>query len=257
MATITAPIVRPNEDRFYVLLAALCAVIAFAGFAGTYWLQLPGGTFVGSPLIHFHALLFSVWTLFFLAQAALIANRRYAYHRAWGLGGIALATAMVFSGIAVTITGLQGRIAHGQAEAGRAFAIVPFSAMVLFTGFVIAAMVHRRHADWHKRLMLAASVALLNAVFARVFFLAVTGGGAGKRPGMVPPLPPEGALVPGLVGDSVLLLGILFDWRVRGRPHPAYLWGLGVMVAVQILRGPIAHTQVWSAFADFLARFAG
>jgi hypothetical protein len=44
---------------------------------------------------------------------------------------------------------------------------------------------------------------------------------------------------------------------VRGRPHPAYLWGLGVMVAVQILRGPIAHTQGWSAFADFLARFAG
>jgi hypothetical protein len=39
--------------------------------------------------------------------------------------------------------------------------------------------------------------------------------------------------------------------------HPAYLWGLGIVVAVQIVRGPIGHTQAWLAFADFLMRFAG
>jgi len=123
MATITAPIARPNEDRIYVILAGLCAAIAFTAFAGTYWLQLPAGTFVGSPLIHLHGLLFSAWTLYFLWQAVLIATNRRASHRAWGLGGIALASAMVFTGIAVTIVGIQERIAHGQGEAGRAFAV--------------------------------------------------------------------------------------------------------------------------------------
>lgn len=257
MATVTAAIARPNEDRYLVILAGLCAGIAFSAFAGTYWLQLPAGTFVGSPLLHLHGLLFSAWTLFFLWQAMLIANRRYAHHRAWGLGGIALATAMVFTGVAVAITGVQWRIAHGHAEVGRAFLVVPLSAILLFAGFVTAAMVNRRRADWHKRFMLVASASLLNAAIARYFFLAVTGGGPGMRPGLGPPLPPEASLVPGLLTDSVILLGMLFDWRTRGRPHPAYLWGLGVMLAVQLVRAPIGRTESWAAFADFLSRFAG
>lgn len=258
MATVTAPVARPNEDRAFVILAGVCAAIAFTGFAQTYWLQLAMGTFTGSPLMHLHGLLFSAWTLFFLWQSLLIANRRYVNHRAWGLAGIALASAMVFTGAAVAISGIQSRIAHGDAELGRAFAIVPLSAIFLFSIFVTAAMVNRRRADWHKRFMVVASAALLNAAIARFFFLVATGGGGpGMRPGIGPVHGPETALVPGLLASCVILLGMAFDWRARGRPHPAYLWGLGIVVAVQIVRGPIGHTQGWLAFADFLTRFAG
>lgn len=257
MATVTAPVARPDEDRGFILLGGVCAAIAFGGFAGTYWLQVPAGTFVGSPLLHLHGLLFSAWTLFFISQAALIANRRYASHRAWGLLGVALATAMLFTGAAVAIGGLRDRIAHGHAEAGGAFVIVPLSAIALFALFVTAAMVLRRRRDWHKRLMLVATAALLNAAVARFFFLAATGGGPGLRPGLGPPRPPESALTAAFLADSVILLAMLFDLRTRGRPHPAYLWGLGVLVAVQLARGPIGHTQAWSGVAAFLARFAG
>ena len=57
MATITedtrtAPIERDTamrragrRSRFYLGLALACAVIAILGFAPTYWLQLPRGTF--------------------------------------------------------------------------------------------------------------------------------------------------------------------------------------------------------------------
>ena len=257
MATITAATTRLNEDRSFVVMAGLCVVIAFGAFAQTYWLQVAAGTFVGTPMLHLHGLLFSIWTIFFLSQAALIANGRYANHRAWGLAGIALATAMLFTGIAVAIGGMQDRIAHGYAEAGRSFFIVPMSAILLFAVFVTAAMVQRRRADWHKRFMLVASAALLNAAFARFFFLAATGGGPGMRPGMGPPRPPEFVLPAGLLADSVIVLAMLFDWRTRGRPHRAYLWGLGVILAVQLLRGPISRTEAWSAFADFLSRFSG
>jgi uncharacterized membrane protein YozB (DUF420 family) len=257
MATVAAAAARPNEDRFYVFLAGLCAAIAFTGFAGTYWLQLPVGTFVGSPLLHLHGLLFSVWTLFFLWQAILIANRRIANHRAWGLAGIALATAMVFTGTAVAITGLEERAAHGYAEAGRVFLVVPVSAIGLFAGFVVAAMIRRRRTDWHKRFMLVANVGLLNAAIGRFFFLAFVGGGPGLRPGLSPPAPPETALIPSLLADAVIVIAMIFDWRVRGRPHPAYVWGLGISLAVELLRGPIGRTESWSAFGDFLTRFAG
>jgi len=257
MATVATVPARLSEDRFFVLAAALCAAIAFAGFAGTYWLQLPRGTFVGSPLLHLHGLLFSAWTLYFVSQAALIASGRYASHRAWGLAGVALATAMLFTGAAVAIIGMQDRIAHGQAVAGRAFLIVPLSAVLLFAGFVTAAIVRRKRADWHKRFMLVGTVALLNAALARVFFLAATGGGPGMRPGRGPVNPVEFALVPALLTDLVIVLAMLFDWRNRGRPHPAYWWGLGTMLAVQLLRGPIGRSDLWQGFADFLARFAG
>jgi hypothetical protein len=257
MATITAAIARPNEDRFYVLLAALCAAIALTGFAGTYWLQLPAGTFVGPPLVHLHGLLFSVWALFFLWQAALIANRRIVNHRAWGLAGIALASAMVFTGTAVAIAGLQYRIANSQAEAGRAFLVVPLTAIWLFAGFVVAAMVRRRSADWHKRLMLVANANLIGAAIARLFFLALTGGGPGMRPGLGTPTTPATAVIPSLLAYAVILLAMGFDWRSRGRIHPAYGWGLGISVAVVVLRGPLSATESWSSFADFLARFAG
>jgi hypothetical protein len=119
-------------------------------------------------------------------------------------------------------------------------------------------MINRRRADWHKRLMLVATVSLLNAAFARFFFLAATGGGGpGMRPGMGPPRPAEFALTAGLLADGIIVLAMLFDWRARGRPHPAYLWGLGIVLAVQVLRGPISRTDGWSAVADFVTRFAG
>ena len=257
MATVTVPVARPSEDRVFVALGGVCAIIAFGGFAQTYWLQVPAGTFVGTPLIHLHGLLFSAWTLFFISQAAFIANGRYASHRAWGLAGIALATAMVFTGVAVALGGLESRIAQGLGEAGRAFVIVPLSAITLFAGLVTAAIVNRRRSDWHKRFMLMASASLLNAPIARFFFLAATGGGPGMRPGLGPPRPAEFALTAGLLADLVIVLAMLFDWRLRGKPHPAYYWGLGAIVGVQLLRGPVSHTAAWSAFADFLSRFAG
>ena len=52
------------------------SLIAFVGFAPTYWLQLTPGTFVGSPLLHLHGLLFSAWPLYLLLQTALAARGR-------------------------------------------------------------------------------------------------------------------------------------------------------------------------------------
>ena len=54
-------------------MAAIFAAIAFSGFFMTYWLPVARGTFAGSPMLHLHGLLFSLWTLFFLSQAVLVA----------------------------------------------------------------------------------------------------------------------------------------------------------------------------------------
>src|ERR1700738_4816257 len=89
---------RAKTGYFYVWMAGACALIAFGGFAPTYWLQLAPGTFVGPPLLHIHGAVFSAWTLLLVSQTWLAANGRLEHHRAWGLAGIALASAMVVLG---------------------------------------------------------------------------------------------------------------------------------------------------------------
>ena len=81
MVAVVMNPVQHNVDRFYVGMAAIFVLIAFGGFAPTYWLQLVPGTFVGPPLLHIHGLLFSAWPLLLLTQAMLVANRRCAANR--------------------------------------------------------------------------------------------------------------------------------------------------------------------------------
>ncbi len=257
MATIATATPRPLVSKFYVTMAAICVAIAFGGFFGTYWLQIARGTFTGSPMTHLHGLLFSLWTLFFLSQALLMANRRLKTHRAWGLFGISLATAMLFTGMAVAIQGLQSRLEAGYGDAARAFTIVPISGVLMFAGFVTAALLNLRRPEWHKRLMLVATTAILQAAVARFFFLAATGGGPGARPGLGPPNPIESTMMAGVLVEMLIAAAMVHDWRSHGRIHPAYLWGLGVTVAVHLLRPVVGYTEAWYRFTDFLIAFGG
>ena len=257
MVAVTHDLVHEKISRFYVGMAAVCALVAFGGFAPTYWLQLPAGTFVGPPLLHIHGLLFSAWTLLLLSQTLLVAKGRYDYHRAWGLLGISLATAMVVIGLAAAIQTLTAGLAAGYGDQSRAFVILPVSAISLFAGFFVAAIANIRRPEVHKRLILLATISLLQAAMARVFFVLITGGGPGLRPGLGPPPPLIIGLVPSLIVETLVVAGIVFDWRTRGRPHPVWLIGAAVMTAVIVLRGPLSGTPGWLAFADSLAHIAG
>jgi hypothetical protein len=245
---------------FYVWMGGAIALIAIGAFAPTYWLQAPAGTFTGSPMLHLHAILFTAWMLFFISQATMVATGRVRDHRAWGLVGISLATAMVFVGVAAAIGTMKNAAAAGLSDVGRTFLIVPISAILVFAGLFIAAIVNVSRPEIHKRLMVVATVALLPAAIARVFFLAATGGGPGLRPGLftAEAQPPPIAVTtgPAVIADLLIIAAIVYDWRTRGRPHPAYLIGGGILLASQVLRIPISATPGWHAIADFLGSFA-
>ena len=248
---------RVAGRRFYVWMAAACLAVAFVGFAPTYWLQVPAGTFVGSPLMHLHAAAV-------LGVAALSARAddpgrtgRIARHRAWGLLGISLATAMVFVGLAVANAALGARLQAGHGDRARAFHIASMSMMALFGSFVALAIAYVTRPEIHKRLMLLATIAMLPPAVARLFFAASVGIAPGLRPGLGPPRTVAEVLLPTLLADALVVAGIVHDVRTRGRPHPAYLIGGAVMVAVHVLRIPVSTTSWWYGVADLLARFSG
>lgn len=255
MATIPAQR-RTFVGSFYIAMAAIFAAIAFSGFLLTYWVPLARGTFAAPPMLHLHGLLFSLWTLFFLSQAILVANGRLRNHKAWGLAGISLATAMVFVGLAVAVAGLDRRLELGYGDAARAFAVVPVSSALLFGGLVAAAMANWRRPEWHKRLMLVATGSLLQPAIARYFFVANGSVDAAVRQSGPPPAV-EGTMIPGFIADALIAVAIAYDWKSRGRLHPAYLWGFGALLAVQLSRPVVSRTEAWQGFADFLVRFNG
>jgi hypothetical protein len=256
VATAVNP-ARRAMGTFYVWMAALFVLIAFSGFAETYWLQLPAGTFTGSPLLHLHGLLFSAWTLFFLSQTWLAASGRMQHHRAWGVAGVSLATAMVFVAFATAIASMHKDTVAGFAHQAQAFAIVPVSSAVEFTVMMVWAVVTVKDPETHKRLMMLNTMQILQAPIGRFFFLTVGGGGGpGSRPGSGPPAPVMTAVGAGVVVGLLILAAVIYDWRKRGKPHPVYVIGGIAVMAIVFLRVPLGETPQWQAIAHSLDSFA-
>ncbi len=64
------------------------------------------------------------------------------------------------------------------------------------------------------------------------------------------------ASVPGaLITDLLVVAAMVYDWRTRGRPHPAYLIAGAVLLFVQLIRMPLGPSPQWLEFTHFLAGF--
>ena len=244
-----------TRDRSFLWLAIIALLIAVLGFTPTYWAQLPAGTTNASPLIHLHALAFTAWPLLLVSQAILIDRGKVRNHRTWGIAGISLATIMLIVGIATAVVAMQARLANGEGDAARAFLIVPITGVCVFYLYFMAAAFNVTRPDWHKRFVIVATSSVLQAAMARFAFFAVHGMGPGMRPTSFPSAPATAPLIGSLLLDLMIVYGMFVDWRRDGRPHPAWLWGLGGLLIVQFARAPLSHTSAWLGFADWLTRF--
>src|SRR5688572_5345102 len=174
MVVAEAVSVATPSERFYVRMAAMFVGVAVVGFAPTYWVPMLRGTLDVPPFAHLHAVVFYGWTLLFLRQTSLAASGRMTRHRELGVAGVALATAMLLVGLGLSVNSLRRFEAAGLSESGRAFAIVSVSAITLFAALFTVAVFNVKRPDIHKRVMLVATVSLLQAAIARwfVYFLA-------------------------------------------------------------------------------------
>ncbi len=236
---------------FHVFMALAVVAVAFGGFMPTYWTRLGQPSFSVAPIIHIHGALFFAWTLFFLAQTLLVATGRVQDHRAWGLAGISLATAMGISVVLASINSMKVADSLGVGDAGRQFSIVALSALVLFGTFITLAIVNVRRPEAHRRYMLLAVVPLLHAAMARVFMTLFAPAGA------VGPPPIFVAVPPGLFVDLFIVAAMAHDWRTRGRPHRIYVVGGACIVAVQLLIVPLGAMSAWTSIAGSIQGLAG
>ena len=125
-------IAQSQTGYFYFYMALACMAVAFLGFAPTYWMPLAKRSFSASPVVHFHGLLFFAWSLYFAFQSWLAASGKIARHRAIGMIGVSLATAMTIFGFLVAVNAMKRSAAAGLTDEGIAFAIVPLSGILFF-----------------------------------------------------------------------------------------------------------------------------
>lgn len=248
MPSVAIPAARPasaaTRDRlFYSGMAITMALTVVIGFGPTFYLRSYFGAPVSitgmvtmTPLTQAHGFVFTLWVLLFVAQTALIASRNVALHRKLGWTGVALAVAMVAVGLPTAFAAA----ARGSAPTGMeplVFLVVPVFDLILFVGFVTAAVLRRREKEAHKRLMLMA--------YAAIFPAAV-----GRLPGMAS-LGPAGVFG---FAFAPALLGAIYDRWSRGRVTPIYWWGIAILYLSIPGRLAVASTPMWRAFAEFVTR---
>jgi hypothetical protein len=227
-------------------------LVAFGGFVPTYWAKVATGTFHGEPIFHIHGALLFTWTCFYFLQTALVASGRTLKHRAWGLAGISLFTAMMCSILVGQEAVLARNAALGYGDAALRFSAVTLTAWPLMAVLFILAIVNIRRPEAHKRLMTLLMIGIMTPALARLFltFFAPPGIGDG-------PPPPFAATPPGLAADLFLVVAMVRDWRLLGRAHPVYVYGGIALLAQQLLAPPIAATATWMHIAKAFQSLVG
>ena len=226
-----------NDRLFYTGMSLVIVATVFVGFAPTYYLKSYFHAAPLPPLVHLHGLVFTGWILLFVTQTVLVAGRRIDLHRRLGLVGAVLAALLVVIGLTTAIVSARRNFAAGN-QGALTFLAIPFGDMLVFSVLVTAGIRYRRRAEAHKRLMLLATISILDAAIVR-WPLAIMAAGPVAFFG---------------VTDLLIVAGLVYDLVSRRRVHPAYIWGGLLILASQPLRLAIAGTSAWLAFARALVQ---
>ncbi len=204
---------------FYVFMALLIAVTVIYGFSQTVEHTLIHPAFPRPALLYAHGLLFFSWVVLFLIQACLVQTRKMRRHRQLGLTGLVVGAIIPPVGIATSLLMARFDIDHRifSRASAEAFLAIPLNDMISFGSCVALAALWRRKRDLHRRLMLMATCCLTAAAFARFPFITID---AVRWYGGV---------------DLLILLGVGFDLATTRQIHPAYAYGLPLLVLGQTI----------------------
>lgn len=214
MASIWA---RDRARTFYLAFAVTAIAAVLIGFSTTYFIPGPRGTLNIPWIVHLHGWLAMAWVLLLLAQVWLVRSGRSRVHRRLGQAALPLGIAIWVSGIATGVWATR-RDLPTLGEAAYSNTSGTAISLTVFLLLVIAAVAMRRRPDWHKRLVLLATVIVLWPAFFRFRHI-------------LPAMPRPDIFLGLLLADSPILIAAIRDKLRFGRVHSAWKWvGTGVFV---------------------------
>jgi cytochrome bd-type quinol oxidase subunit 2 len=242
MATIAvAPKERRNAERkFYTRMAIALVVLVFLGFAPSFYLRgvvppypRPNPTLPWWVILH--GGLFTIWMGIFVAQTQLIAGQQHKLHMRLGKSSMILAI-LLLPVMYLTAVWAVPRHSHPPITDDLNWTAVPLAVIPAFGFLVYEAWRRRRESQWHKRLMLGATI-----LFA-----------AGPGFSRIPLAPPTfWSFTIHLLVGTALLYAPLFIWdrRALGKVHPATWTGYAVATVAAVVPLALIYTNSWAGIA--------
>ncbi len=224
-----------TKFRPYLVTGILIAIIVIVGFWPSYFGLIMAGTLDVAPIVHLHTFIFLGWVTLLIIQTSLVAIGRTDLHRKLGAFGIVLGIALIVMGIVVTLNRVAIGIEAGHVLKAQQFMLIPLTDIILFSGFFIAAVINRKTPEIHKRLMLIATVALLDTPVSRMKYLGE-------------PLNPALFL---LIWFVPLFFLLIADFVQTRKITWLYVFGL-VILLISGLRVPISQTEAWLSVARLI-----
>ena len=225
-----------RENRFFTIMAFVMAAVLVTGFS----LQMAmGRSSFGEPwYVHLHAPIFFGWVVLYVTQNALVSTGSIALHRRLGWLSVAWMPAMVVTGIAVTVAMVRGARVPFFFTPAYFIVMNPLSVLT-FAGLGVSALLLRRQTDWHRRLFYCGMAVLCGVGFGRLLPIPLT-------------IPMAGLTVFACV-IALPLVGMAADLRRAGWVHPAWWWGIGVMIAMQLTIELVGRSALGAAVNDWVA----
>jgi hypothetical protein len=221
-------------------MAWLLVVVAVAGFAPRS-IAIVSGTMANPPLVvHLHAAVMATWTALLAVQATLALTGRMDVHRKWGLASLVAGPLVLIMLVAITIARQHAAAGTPAAPIVNNILLVQIRAIVLFPIFFVWALQARRtDPQMHKRMMLLATLMLLDAAIARMNWLPYNQF-------------PRDYLAIHLYLLLLLVPALLYDLIRLRRIHRAWVWGIVLLLPWVVATELAWGSDWWSNFGPKL-----
>lgn len=226
-----------SDQAFFRRMAMAIALFILFGFA--QWSARGFVDFGHVPIwVHLHGLAFVCWLALFVTQNMLAERGSLALHRQLGWAGCALVAAMVLLG---GFTGMKAIELHRVPPffTNGYFLALSWLGVGAFAAMFIWAIALRHNTQWHRRLMLSATILLMEPAFGRLL-----------------PMPLLGVAGPWLeLALQLAVFGVAFrhDLHKRGRVHRALKWGAGVLILQHVAIWLLGNFAPFAAYANAIA----
>ena len=235
MATIAYPSdTERGEARFFFTMACVMTVLIVAGFA--FNLAMGRSSFGMPWLVHFHAWTMMSWVGIYLMQNSLIFADNVALHRRLGWLSVLWLPLILVMGTLITRYSLQSHGGPPFFDENQFLISNPLQ-LAGVVGIGAWAVTVRRNTGWHRRLMFFS-------------FAMLTGPGIGRllpSPLLIPYAWYVEAILPPIV---FAVIGMVADKRRYGVVHPAWFWGIGILLGTQVIADLIAYSDWGIAFTQ-------
>lgn len=224
-----------RERLFFLAMAIGIAALVVSAF-GLWFLS--GVSSLESPwLVHVHAVSFMAWIALYMTQNIMVYRNAIARHRRIGMAGAALGAWMVFVGLVITPWTLA---AHRSPPffTPSYFLAMDWANIVVFGALLAAALKLRRRTDWHRRLMLCATICVMAPACGRLLIMSTGAFTTSSLIGMQ---------------LAVVAVAVAGDLTIRGRVHSAYFWGAGALVGMGLAIEGLSRLGPFAAMAERIA----